>query len=636
MTASSRAEVGRRWSWGEVAMASVIVAVVLLIVSPVPALVLDVLFAASIGLAVVMLMASLYVRTPSRLATFPALILVATLVRLGLLVAATRMILTEARAGDVVAAFGRHVAGGSVVVGLVVFAVVAIFQFVVIARGTERVAEVAARFALDAMPGKQMAIDADLRAAVIDGAEAARRRDALEREAQLYGAMDGAMKFVKGDAIAALLVVLVVLGAGLAVGAGQHGLSLSQAVATYAVLAVGAGLVVQLPALLVALAAGLLVTRVAAERGDGALGDDVAAQLIAQPRALIAAAVALAALGLVPGVPTLPFLLLAAVLGPAALVVTLRARVATIASPEVLVAASPVRTDATPPVAVELGAELAAAFAGEPARAALAERLDEVRQVIFDDLGVAVPAVAVRTGGALGARELALALDGVAVDYADVPAGEIPAGIAEATARSLRRCAHELITLDAVQARLDAIAMVQPAAVREVVPRVVALPLLVEVVRRLVREQVPVRDLGAVLGAIAAAPAPAAGFTGRDVETLVETARAALRRQITAAHAPRGQLAAWTLDAMIEDALRGAVVTRDGAAVLALEPELARDIVAATRAVLPGRAGVVLTSGDVRRHLRALLAPELPDVAVLSPHDLAPGVTVRSAGRIQV
>ncbi|MCA9674781.1 MAG: FHIPEP family type III secretion protein, partial [Myxococcales bacterium] len=262
MTASSRAEVGRRWSWGEVAMASVIVAVVLLIVSPVPALVLDVLFAASIGLAVVMLMASLYVRTPSRLATFPALILVATLVRLGLLVAATRMILTEARAGDVVAAFGRHVAGGSVVVGLVVFAVVAIFQFVVIARGTERVAEVAARFALDAMPGKQMAIDADLRAAVIDGAEAARRRDALEREAQLYGAMDGAMKFVKGDAIAALLVVLVVLGAGLAVGAGQHGLSLSQAVATYAVLAVGAGLVVQLPALLVALAAGLLVTRV--------------------------------------------------------------------------------------------------------------------------------------------------------------------------------------------------------------------------------------------------------------------------------------------------------------------------------------------------------------------------------------
>ncbi len=596
--------------WAEVTMAAVVVAVVLLMVSPVATAVLDVLFAASIGLAVVLLMASLYVRTPMRLAAFPALVLVSTLVRLGLIVAVTRAILSDGDGGDVVAAFGQHVAGGNLVVGLVVFVVIAIFQFVVVARGAERVAEVAARFALDGLPGKQMAIDADVRAGLIDATEASRRRVALEREAQFYGAMDGAMKFVKGDAIAALLVVVIDLLAGLAIGVGWRGLSVADAASTYALLAVGAGLVVQLPALLVALAAGLLVTRVASEH-EGGLGGDVGAQLLGQPRALAAAAVALAALALLPGLPPVPFLALAVLAGIAAGWIRLRG--------ERPVAGQPVER---PPASVELGASL------REVADAVSERLDAVRQAMFDDLGVRVPPIAVRSADSLGAREVAVALDGVVLDYAEVPRPDA-ALVVTAVDRALRRLADELVTIDATQARLDELTGSHPAAVREVVPRLVTLPVLVEVLRGLVREGVSIRDLAAVLGGIARHP------DTKDPTVLAEQVRATLRRHITAAHAPRGELAAWTVDAMIEDAVRGAVITRDGAAVLALEPELAREIVAAARTAMPS-GGVVLTSGDVRRHLRALLAPELPEVSVLAPHELAAGVTVRAAGRIQV
>ena len=604
----ARRPAGSRVSISEVVLAAVVVAVVLLIVSPVPTAVLDVLFAASFGLAVVMVMASLYARSPLRLATFPALVLVSTLVRLGLIVAVTRGILAHADGGAVVAAFGRHVASGNLVIGLVVFAVIAIFQFVVVARGAERVAEVAARFALDALPGKQMAIDADLRAGTIDAAEAARRRAGLEREAQFYGAMDGAMKFVKGDAVAALLIVVVDLLAGLAIGVGWRDLPLAEAAATYAILAIGAGLVVQLPALLVALAAALLVTRVASEHEGGDLGSDLGSQLLGQPRALAAAAALLVALALVPGLPAAPFVVLAVVTAAAAAVIGLRGRGDEAAA--ATIAGAPVRTDTVAPVAIEVAGS----------EAGLASRLDEIRQTIYDELGVRVPPIVVRAGRDLRDDEIAIALDGVVVDYATV----------ETAGRALRRIAHELVTLESTQVRLDELAATHPATVREVVPRLVTLPALVEVLRALVREQVSIRDLAAVLGGVAAAPAG-------DPAGLAEKVRVAMSRHITAAHAPRGQLAAWTVDAMIEDALRGAVVSRDGQAVLALEPELARDIVAAARAALPaGAPSVVLASGDVRRHLRALLEPELPDVAVLAPHELAAGVTVRAAGRIQV
>jgi type III secretion protein V len=625
----------RRRRGGELALVAVVALVLLLLVAPVVPPLLDVLLAGSFGLAIAMLAAALYAPSPLGLAGFPALVLLATLLRLGVIVAVTRGVLGDADAGAVVAAFGRHVADGNLLLGVVIFAVIAIFQFVVVARGAERVAEVAARFALDAMPGKQMAIDADLRAGAIDGGEAGRRRADLEGEAQFYGAMDGAMKFVKGDAIATLLVVLVMGLAGMAIGVGWRDLGLADAAARYALLAIGAGLAVQVPALLVALAAALLVTRVSGGAGAGrAPGSELGATLIAQPRALLVAAVLLAALAVVPGLPALPFALLALVAGGAALLVARAGRPPPGAAEAMAVAGAALRTDAVPPLAIELGAALAARL-DAAAAARLGEALDQVRQRAFDDLGVRVPPAAVRGGVGLADRELALALDGVVVDLALAEGDDAPA-IAAATERMLRRIAHELVTLEMVQARLDELAATHPATVREVVPRLASLPVVTGVLRELVREQVSIRDLAAVLGGIAGRSPPPGGFGPADAAGLAEQVRASLQRHLTAQHAPRGELAAWTVDGMIEDALRGALVTRDGAAVLALEPELARDIVTAARAALPDGPSVVLVSGDVRRHLRALLAPELPEVAVLAPHELVAGVTVRAAGRIEV
>ncbi|MGN6105835.1 MAG: FHIPEP family type III secretion protein, partial [Kofleriaceae bacterium] len=295
-----------RARWPELAIAALVVAVVAMLIVPLPRPLLDLLLALNIAIAVVLLMAAVLTPRPLSFASFPTLLVISTLFRVGLEVSATRLILADADAGEVVRAFGGSVIAGSLVVGLVVFAVITVVQLVVVARGAERVAEVAARFALDAMPGKQLAIDGELRAGAIDAATAQRRRGELERESQLYGAMDGAMRFVKGDAIAAIAIVAINLIGGLAIGVGSRGMSAEAALRTYSVLSIGEGLVAQIPSLLVAVASGLLVTRVAST-GDRAVGDDLGDQLAGQPRALIGAAILLLGLAAVPGLPVVPF-----------------------------------------------------------------------------------------------------------------------------------------------------------------------------------------------------------------------------------------------------------------------------------------------------------------------------------------
>ncbi|HEV7555689.1 MAG TPA: FHIPEP family type III secretion protein, partial [Kofleriaceae bacterium] len=289
--------------WPGLVIAALVIAVVAMLIVPIPRPLLDALLTLNIGIAVVLLMAAVLSPRPLSFASFPTLLVVTTLFRVGLEVSTTRLILADADAGTVVHAFGSSVVADSLVVGLVVFAVITIVQLIVVARGAERVAEVSARFALDAMPGKQMAIDADLRAGAIDAESARTRRADLERESQLYGAMDGAMRFVKGDAIAAILIVIINLIGGMVVGVGQRGMSAADAVHTYSLLSIGEGLVAQIPSLLVAVASGLLVTRVAST-GDRELGGDLPMQL--GPRALAAAALLLVGLGLVPGLPLAP------------------------------------------------------------------------------------------------------------------------------------------------------------------------------------------------------------------------------------------------------------------------------------------------------------------------------------------
>ena len=301
----------RRLGIAELAIAAIVIAVVAMLIVPLPRFLLDLLLVLNIGMSVALLMAAVFSPRPLSFSSFPTLLVITTLFRVGLEVSATRLILADADAGEVVHAFGSSVVAGSLVVGLVVFAVITIIQLVVVARGAERVAEVAARFALDAMPGKQMAIDAELRNGSIDAETARRRRGDLERESQLYGAMDGAMRFVKGDAIAAIVIVIINLIGGLVIGVGSRGMSAGDAMQTYSLLSIGGGLVAQIPSLLVAVASGLLVTRVAST-GDRPLGDDLGEQLAGSPRVLGAAATLLVALGLVPGLPLTPFLLLGA------------------------------------------------------------------------------------------------------------------------------------------------------------------------------------------------------------------------------------------------------------------------------------------------------------------------------------
>ncbi|HEY0195088.1 MAG TPA: FHIPEP family type III secretion protein [Kofleriaceae bacterium] len=614
----------KRAGLGELVIAGLVLAVVAMLIVPLPRPVLDLLLTLNLAMSVALLMAALFTPRPLQLSAFPTVLVVTTLFRVGLEVSVTRLILADADAGDVVRAFGGAVVAGSLVVGLVVFAVITVVQLVVVARGAERVAEVAARFALDALPGKQMAIDGELRAGAIDAAAARRRRTELERESQLYGAMDGAMRFVKGDAVAAIVIVVINLTGGLVIGIGQRGLSAADAVRTYSLLSIGEGLVAQIPSLMVAVASGLLVTRVAST-GDRSMREALGESFGAlgglgagQPRALAAAAVLLIALGLVPGLPLVPF----AGLGALAALGAWLARRAPAAVSEGLDADgdAPGLVLRLPP---GLHAELTAAHRA---------RLAELRGDVAARTGTPLPPLALARDPAL-AGEAVLAIDGTPVAWL---AGDRLAGVLDALPGALAPLAAELLTVDRVAALVERTARTAPLLVREVVPRVTSLPVLTELLRGLAREQVPLDDLAAILDAIALAPAPAGGFTGASAAGLAEHVRGQLRRQISARWAPRGQLAVYTVDAMIEDAVRSSIDRRDGGAVLALEPAIAHDIVAAARAALGAGPGVILTSGDVRRHLRALLEPELPEVAVLAAHELTPGTSVTTAGRIEV
>ncbi len=608
--------------WGETAIAGIVIAVVAMLIVPLPRPVLDVLLTLNIAIAVALLMAAVFTPRPLSFASFPTLLVVTTLFRVGLEVSATRLILAEADAGEVIHAFGSSVIAADrvagLVVGIVVFAVITLVQLIVVARGAERVAEVAARFALDAMPGKQMAIDAELRAGTIDAETARTRRSDLERESQLYGAMDGAMRFVKGDAIAAIVIVVINLVGGLVIGVGTLGMSAGKAVETYSLLSIGGGLVAQIPALLVAVAAGLLVTRVAS-MGDRALGDDLGAQLGGHPRVLAATAALLVGLALVPGLPPAPFLVLGLLAAAGALIAARR-------QPRLAITADELGADRVrgPRLALRLAPPLHTRVLAAPAE--LHAALSELRTELARTTGVPIPPFAI-------SEDRVLVLDATPVAW--LTAADT-AGLRLTLPAALAAIVPDLLGVDRVATLVERTSATSPVLVREVVPRVVSLGLLTEVLRGLARERIPIDDLAAVLEALALAPPPSGGFTARDVPALVEHLRGQLRRQISARWAPRGQLAVYTIDAMIEDAVRSAVDRREGATVLALEPAIAQDIVAAVRAALGTGPGVILTSGDVRRHLRGLLEPELPEIAVLAAHELAPGTQVRTSGRITV
>ncbi|HKE01402.1 MAG TPA: flagellar biosynthesis protein FlhA, partial [Planctomycetota bacterium] len=682
----------RLLKYADLAGAIAVVVVVVMMVVPLPPPIVDLVITVNVAGALAILVTTMYVPRALDFASFPSLLLLTTLLRLAINVSVSRLILLHADAGGVIHAFGNFVVGGNLVVGLVIFMILIVIQFVVITNGAGRVAEVAARFTLDAMPGKQMAIDADLNAGLITGEEARARREGIAREAEFYGAMDGAGKFVRGDAVAGLLIVVINLVGGVILGT-LGGLDVASAMRRYAVLSVGDGLVTQIPALFIATAAGVVVTKTST---TSRLSRDMAMPFLTNPRALATGAAILGCIGFVPGIPLLPFL------GAASVFLALWTQTRG-------VEAAKEEGKAPAPSAAGKGAEGEAGGDGkrvddllgvdrlgieigyrliplvEPGSGTgLLDHVAMLRRQFATQEGIVVPPVRIRdnmrldpngyrilVGGeevatgklqpghllAMDASGRAGALGGIATTdpVFGMPARWIPeAARADAEllgwtivdpvsvlvthlTETLRRHAHELLTRDDVKHLLETAKKRSPAVVEELVPGLLSIGDVQKVLRNLLRERVPLKNLSAVLEALA----DRAGET-KDVHALTEAARSALGRAICERFAgPDGKLHAVTLDPALETRLvplTGAAGVDAGAPPTAAFLRRVGDAATATitAASRSGREPVVLTRANLRRVVRDLVAPVAPRVPVLSYPEAQSARAVESAGVMKV
>ena len=624
----------RRIALADGGLAVLVIGIVALMVVPLPTWLLDVLLASNLAISVAILLVTLYVGSALELTTFPTLLLITTLVRVALNVSSTRLILLHANAGQVIRAFGAFVVSGNFVVGAVIFLIITVIQFVVVAKGSERVAEVAARFTLDALPGKQMAIDAEVRAGTLDRDAARARRRRLEQESQFYGAMDGAAKFVKGDVIATLLIAIINIVGGVAIGVGQHGLDLTAALRRYGLLTIGDGLVTQIPALLLATAAGILVTRVPDEDEGAALGAELSSQLLGVPRALGAAGIVVSMLAVVPGLPAAPLLFtggalfLASRLGGRRRAVGSVARAREDASHFGVGAFVP----AVIPWSMDVSRDLSVALRGE-----LETLPDRLRERVFRELGVPLPPCRIGVDDDLPDGNAVVSIREVPAATIDARAsGVLEPSVVEARAAALLLDrAADFLGISGTKALLDRLDAVSPATVRQVVPKSIDVATLADVLGLLVDEGVGIRDLSGILEALTRAPAG-----DRDAATLSEHVRGELRRALTwELTQGAGSLEVVLLDPSIEDAVRGAITKTSAGRFLTLSPAAADDIVEAVRAAVSGiepppeRAPVLLTRPDLRRFVRQLLEPSFPRLRVVAFTELLPEITIVARGR---
>ncbi len=659
---------------------------IIMMILPLPTVVIDILLATNIALTVLLMMVGIYLRDPVEFSTLPSVILISTVFRLSLSISTTRLILVQADAGKIVETFGEFVISGNLIVGLVVFLIITVVQFVVITKGSERVAEVSARFTLDALPGRQMSIDADLRNGDIDQTEARRRRQLLQKESQLYGAMDGAMKFVKGDAIAGLVIIAVNLLGGFMVGTLQHGMSMGEALQVYSLLTVGDGLVAQIPALFMSITAGTIVTRVTTEETTN-LGSDIAGQLMHNPRTLRLAAIVLFGLGLVPGFPTVIFWTIAAILGGTGILFYVRDKKqaeeedARLAAEALKAADSPASLPSQEVVRLSLSPDLFEVIEVADFDA----RLQRLRKTLYDQLGLPFPQIAVLRDEHLGQGRYQVKLDDVPMDegmlrmgmlllcdepdhleLADVP-GEAggpfiertdtiwieerhkatleEAGIghmdmveclAACVRHTLTRYASEFVGVQETHAILANADGAYGDLVREA-QKVVPVQKMADIFRRLLDEGVSIRNLRIVLDALIEW-----GNKEQDVVLLAEYVRSALKRQICHSYADNQKvLHAFLLERDVEQVLRQAIRQTSVGGYLALSDEDGARLLTtfhqhAERLAADMVRPVVLTSLDIRRFLRSLLVKNNIQVPVLSFQDLAPEFTVQPVVTIRM
>ncbi|NPV06686.1 MAG: flagellar biosynthesis protein FlhA [Anaerolineae bacterium] len=671
----------------DIALAVAVIFVVAMMIVPLPPALLDFLLATNLGIAIMVLLVSIYLQEALDFSVFPSLLLVLTLYRLGLNVSATRLILLHGHAGSVIQAFGSFVVGGNYIVGIVVFIILMIIQFAVITNGAGRVAEVAARFTLDAMPGKQMSIDADLNAGMLTEEEARARRRKIEQEADFYGAMDGASKFVKGDAIASIVIVLVNILGGFAIGMFQLQLSLMESLQRFTLLAVGDGLVAQIPALLISTAAGIIVTRAASDEN---LGQDIAAQVARHPRALLISAGVLLSLGLVPGMPTAPFLVMGGVAAAAGL--GLRqgggrdddkdSRQGASPAPPAgsLAAEAQIQYDR---LELELGYGLIGLVDGSRG-GDLLERIGALRRQVAQEMGFVLPKVRIRDNLRLSANEYAVRLHGEPVGrgelmmqhYLAMPIGEaaepiegipttepafgLPAFWIEESQREraeltgytvvdapsvltthfseiVKRHAGELISRQDVHELLETAKQQDAAVVEELIPGCLSLGEVHEVIRRLLAEQVPIRNMVRILETLA----DVARQT-KDLDLITEHVRRGQARTICNLYRSEdGAVHVVTLAPELEERLAQSVQSAGGARNLVLEPPLVQALIESIGQQVElmaqrGLRGVVLCSVAVRAPLRRLMERALPEVAVISFAEIAPEVEVQSEAVVRI
>lgn len=670
--------------FGDMIIAVVVVSIVIMIIIPLPTGLIDFLLTTNITLSLIMLFISMYINQPLQFSIFPSLLLLTTLLRLSLNISTTRLILRDGDAGQVIRAFGEFVVGGNAVVGFIIFLIIIVIQFIVITKGAERIAEVAARFTLDAMPGKQMAIDADLNAGLINEMEAKERRKDIERAADFYGAMDGASKFVKGDAIAGIIITLINICGGLVIGMVQRGMEFQSALSTYTLLTVGDGLVSQIPALLISTSAGIIVTKAASESN---LGREVTAQLFAQPKAMFLASGVLAALGVVPALPQIPLFTLAVVLLFSGYAIRRAAATEEAAAREDI---HPAQLEEmrkpenvmgllhVDPIEVEFGYAIIP-LADVNQGGDLLDRVVMIRRQIALELGMVVPIIRLRDNIQLGPNQYRIKIKGIEVAEGELvmdgflamdpgtAAGEIegtdtlepafglpakwikeeekdraemlgytvvdpPTVISTHLTETIKAHIHELLGRQEVKKLVDNLKENHPALVDELVPKQMTYGEVQKVLANLLREGVSIRDLVTIFETLADyAPVT------HDPDMLTEYVRQALSRTISKKFVPGKKARVVTLDQGLEEKILNSVQQTEQGSFITLDPDVTKKMINSLSNQLhaftqTGEQPIVLTSPVVRLYFKKLTEQFAPGLVVLSYNELEPGIEIQSMG----
>ncbi len=679
----------RLLSQGEIALALGVIGIFVVLIIPVPPFLLDMLITVNISATLLLLLVTLHAKRPLDLSTFPSILLFLTLFRLALNVAATRQILLHGYGGQVIASFGEFVVGGNIVVGMVVFLVIVVIQFIVITKGTTRISEVAARFTLDAMPGKQMSIDADLNAGLITEDQARSRRESISKEAEFHGAMDGASKFVSGDAIAGIVIVLINIVGGIVMGMRQ-GMPVSEALQHYTILTVGDGLVSQIPSFIIATASAVIITKTASSEN---LGRDLSGQMFSQPKAVAFAAGILAMFSIVPGLPKMPFMILAGFFGMLFFILR-KSNKQILIEEETEKETKKIGQESQSEESVEkllhvdrMGIEVGyrlVPLVDPQKNGGILERINALRRQMARDMGIMVPPIRVRDNLQLGANQYAIKIRGQEISKGELfpecylaidsgtttkviegmktsdpayglPAQWISGAIKEDAEASgytivdpvsvmithlteiIKSHAYEILCREDVQKLVENLKKESPTVVEELAPGIMPLASIQEVLKNLLKEQVPIRDMATILETIAdCAPVT------KDAEVITEYVRQKISRMICQRYQnAEGKIGVISFDPQLEQAIANAIHKTERGNLLALEPNMAQKLIDKLAEIVKGSLSsgyeaVLLTSSNVRSHIRRLIENALPQVPVLSYKEISQGVRIESLGIVKL